>query len=223
MKLTKEEIQYIDQYVQKSGIKWFDLKVELVDHLTHKTENVLNQNPNLDFKEALYQAKLSFGSKGFKPIILEKTKQIERRFFKDVFRYFKSFFTVPKIIITVAITLFLIGMYTRLKDKDLFFISLIGVLFICAIVFFFNAYKRKKLNNNLSLTLSHMLQFSSLINTMVILLNLGYSILRNDLIKDNNYIFFICIWLVMFLIALSIENVSKKIYANQKRLYFKYL
>ncbi len=29
-KLSREEIQYIDQYVQKSGIKWFDLKVELV-------------------------------------------------------------------------------------------------------------------------------------------------------------------------------------------------
>ena len=68
-----------------------------------------------------------------------------------------------------------------------------------------------------------MLQFSTLINSMAIFLNFAYSIFKNDLVKGNNYVFFISIWLVMFLIALSIENVSKKIYANQKRMYYKYL
>ena len=223
MKLSQSQIQYLDNYVQKSGIKWFDLKIELTDHMIGKTEEILTRIPDLDFEEAVKKAKLTFGSKGFRPIILEKTKQIERQFYKDVFMHFKSFFTIPKIIITVLITLFLFGLYPRLMDKDLFFTSLIGVLFICAILFFFNAYKRKKLKNNLSLTLSHMLQFSTLINSIAIFLHFAYSIFKNDLVKGNNYVFFISIWLVMFLIALSIENVSKKIYANQKRMYYKYL
>ena len=194
MKLSQSQIQYLDNYVQKSGIKWFDLKIELTDHMIGKTEEILTRIPDLDFEEAVKKAKLTFGSKGFRPIILEKTKQIERQFYKDVFMHFKSFFTIPKIIITVLITLFLFGLY-----------------------------QRKKLKNNLSLTLSHMLQFSTLINSMAIFLNFAYSIFKNDLVKGNNYVFFISIWLVMFLIALSIENVSKKIYANQKRMYYKYL
>ena len=28
MNLTKDQIQYIDTYVEKSGIEWFDLKID---------------------------------------------------------------------------------------------------------------------------------------------------------------------------------------------------
>jgi len=95
MKLSQSQIQYLDNYVQKSGIKWFDLKIELTDHMIGKTEEILTRIPDLDFEEAVKKAKLTFGSKGFRPIILEKTKQIERQFYKDVFMHFKSFFTIP--------------------------------------------------------------------------------------------------------------------------------
>ena len=81
MKLTIDQIQYIDTYVEKSGIEWFDLKIELVDHLADAAAQILEDNPKLPFEDAVTKAKIAFGTKGFRPLITNRTKQIEKSFY----------------------------------------------------------------------------------------------------------------------------------------------
>ncbi|WP_299524257.1 hypothetical protein [Winogradskyella sp.] len=39
MELTKEQIQYIDNYLKDKGIKYWDVRIEMVDHLVSDMEN----------------------------------------------------------------------------------------------------------------------------------------------------------------------------------------
>jgi hypothetical protein len=38
MKLTKEQIQYIDNRLKKEGIKYWDIRIEMIDHVVSDLE-----------------------------------------------------------------------------------------------------------------------------------------------------------------------------------------
>lgn len=225
MTLQQEHIQIIDNYIEKSGIVWLDLKLELVDHFVLKVEDTLSHHPELDIHAAIHKVKLGFGPKGFTPIINERRKHIEKQFFKSVFKHFKSFVTLPKIIFTLLLTYGLIRSYSLIaaRDKEWFFIGLIMVLFFASVNFIFNAYNRRKIANSKLLVLHHMQQFSSLANTLAAGLNLLYIILKKDFLEHNNYMLFISIWVIMFLFSVSIEVISKQIFKQQQSIYSKYI
>ncbi|MBT8243822.1 MAG: hypothetical protein HKP48_09110 [Winogradskyella sp.] len=42
MKLTKDEIQFIDNYLKRNGIKYWDIRLEMIDHLVSDIESVDN-------------------------------------------------------------------------------------------------------------------------------------------------------------------------------------
>ena len=45
MKLSKEQIQYIDEYLNRSGVQFWDVRLELLDHFsTGIEEKMTNEN-----------------------------------------------------------------------------------------------------------------------------------------------------------------------------------
>ena len=48
-KLTKENIQFIDSYLKKKGVKYLDVRVELIDHLSTAFEENSNYGLLIDF------------------------------------------------------------------------------------------------------------------------------------------------------------------------------
>lgn len=40
--LSHEELEYINEYVQNSGVEWYDLRQELVDHIAIKLKYLLD-------------------------------------------------------------------------------------------------------------------------------------------------------------------------------------
>ena len=221
-KLTKVQIQYLDTYIEKSGIEWFDLKVELVDHMSEKTIAILENNPELEFEKAVTKAKISFGTKGFRLIIVSRTKQIESAFYKRVFKYMLSFFTLPKIILTLTLTYVLIMIYDSVEDLNLFFNGLVVILFIFTVVFFWLSYKRKTIDKKKHLSLSHMQSVSQFVNFLAQVFSFSVTILGSVLYKGYNPFIFIVLWVVSFLFCIASEVVSRQIYKDQKALYYKY-
>ncbi len=51
MKLTREQIQFIDQYLLKSEVFFVDTRMELTDHIASAVEEKM-QSENLDFYDA---------------------------------------------------------------------------------------------------------------------------------------------------------------------------
>ena len=49
--LTKEEIQFIDNYLKNSGVEYIDTRAEVVDHVASEIENRFIENNTSDFYE----------------------------------------------------------------------------------------------------------------------------------------------------------------------------
>lgn len=107
MRLSQLQIQQLYTFTQKHYVEWYDVQTELVDHLANGIEEHLKQNPNATFDSALNSEFKKFGIMGFSDVIEEKTKALNKRYRKLVWKYFKDFFRLPKIILT----LFLIWVY----------------------------------------------------------------------------------------------------------------
>lgn len=222
MNLTTDQIQYIDIYVEKSGIEWFDLKIELVDHLADATAQILEDNPEIAFEAAVTKAKLAFGTKGFKPLITNKTKQIESAFYNRVFKYLITFFSLPKIIITAALMYVLVSLYKVLENKENFLFSLVGVLFVFTILSFWWSYRRKTIDNKKHLSLSYMQSVSQIVNMLAQLFSFSLTLFKSSLIEGQGALWFIVLWVISFLFCIASEVVSRQIYKDQKSLYYQY-
>ena len=169
MKLTTEQIQQIDDYIAACDIKWYDVKMELVDHFATSLESKLEENPTLDFKQAIVDEHKSFSDQGFKKLLNTKTKAVEKQFYKQVFKHLKSFFKLPKVIISISVFYVLTLIMNYIPNKEYFFAGLTAVLFLVAIVLLIRikVEKRKKKESFLILNMTNL--FFQLFNFLVIL------------------------------------------------------
>lgn len=61
MKLTKEEIKFIDNYLKKNDVKFWDVRLELLDHIVSAVEDKIGDE-GISFNEALLEVHCGFGN-----------------------------------------------------------------------------------------------------------------------------------------------------------------
>ncbi|MEM6685995.1 MAG: hypothetical protein AAF617_09455 [Bacteroidota bacterium] len=105
VKLTKQQLQYIDAYLERSGITYWDVRTELLDHIASAVEEKMTTEHS-SFEAALEAVSISFGNhmrngyvlnsdnsawvsvgvfsdgEGFKKLQKEKRKQINKKYTK---------------------------------------------------------------------------------------------------------------------------------------------
>ncbi|MFS4492784.1 hypothetical protein [Maribacter sp. 2308TA10-17] len=91
MKLSNEQIQYIDNYLQFLNVKHLDVRVELIDHLASEFETT----SEFVLLEDFIRTKKTFVKQFQKDLHTKKHWAYQKRLFKRIFRYF----TKPKYII----------------------------------------------------------------------------------------------------------------------------
>jgi len=62
MKLSEQQIHYINHYLQRSGLQYWDVRMEILDHIVLAVEERL-QTSSLSFEEALVEVVNGFGNK----------------------------------------------------------------------------------------------------------------------------------------------------------------
>jgi hypothetical protein len=67
-----EQIEYVENYIISNDIKWYELQVELTDHMVTSMEELGKKR--LTFHQVKYYAEDKFGRNGFKAIEEERTK-----------------------------------------------------------------------------------------------------------------------------------------------------
>jgi len=169
MKLTKEQIQQIDDYILACGIKWFDVRAELVDHFATSLENKLDETSKLDFKQTIIIEHKSFSDVGFKKLLEIKKKAVEKQFYTQVFTHLKTFFKLPKVIISISVFYVLTLIMNYVSNKEYFFEGLTAILFLVAIVFFIRIAIEKREKKESFLILNRTTFFVQLFNFLVIL------------------------------------------------------
>ncbi|WP_430410871.1 hypothetical protein [Kordia sp.] len=88
MKLTKDEIQTIDEYLQRSGVSYWDVRIELLDHFIEAIEEKI-ATTELSFDEALMEVTVAFGNDIQERHLLNRDKTVV--LFSGIFSNNKGF------------------------------------------------------------------------------------------------------------------------------------
>lgn len=103
MTLTKEQIDQLFQFCEKQGVQYYDVQVEIVDHIAENIENNMDQDPS-KFEDELEKSVITFGrASQFKKIEVEKENQLKRKARNLQLSYISQYFRWPSIITTAAI------------------------------------------------------------------------------------------------------------------------
>ena len=98
MKLTQEQTDYIFNYVASFDIKWYELQVEITDHMVSSMEEIWEKDPELTFHQVKHYAENEFGRNGFKAIEEERTQILRKEFRKAQWKMVVEYLKFPKII-----------------------------------------------------------------------------------------------------------------------------
>lgn len=153
--LTDTQINELFAFCKRHYVHYYDVQVELVDHLANAIEEKINANPSLSFEKALDEVYKTFGYKGFAGIVSAKTTAINKQYRKLRYKLFFEYFTWPKAMFTLMLFFSLLTLKVLIPTE--FHYELIGILGIAFLIFegfFDNKAKKffKKQNQRLLLT-----------------------------------------------------------------------
>lgn len=214
-KLTKEQIDRLSKFTERKYVEWYDVQVELVDHLANGIEKQWETDKNVSFDEALNTEFKKFGIFGFNDLVEEKTKALNKHYRNNVWIYFKAFFRLPKIIITVFFVWTLFRLLDALSDKT----HVMSVLVVIAFsIYLFHLIKFKiKVRKRLKQTGKKWLFEKTVFDLGGLMYILNIGIWLQPLFKsDRNWTFIselivsLCIVLYFLVLYVSIKVVPDK-------------
>ena len=103
MKLTAFQIQQLFLFTEKKYVKYYDLQVELVDHLAIRIEEEMSANNKINFEQALEKVYTDFGIFGFSKVVQEKEQQFVRMGRRLLRKELLHFFRWPEIMLVAFI------------------------------------------------------------------------------------------------------------------------
>lgn len=96
--LTFGQIQELENLCYAEGIYFYDIRIEMTDHLAQGIEQKMAQQPTLTFEEAKRETAQSLGVYGFHKIVEEKEALIANALRTRQRTLFWEYFTLPKLI-----------------------------------------------------------------------------------------------------------------------------
>lgn len=113
--LQQEQIDRLFQFCRQHYIHFYDVQVELVDHLASSIEHAMESRPGLGFGAALEQAYRDLGGyRGMQRIQEERKRSVAKANFRLKWKLFCAYFRWPKAILTVTVTLLVYVLTTQL-------------------------------------------------------------------------------------------------------------
>jgi lysylphosphatidylglycerol synthetase-like protein (DUF2156 family) len=104
-KLTDIEIEKLFVFTKKHYVDYYDLQLELVDHLSNGIEAQWQENATLSFNDALQKEFKKFGIFGFTDLVDERRAKMCKRYNKLILTILKTYITLPKVIVSVMLFL----------------------------------------------------------------------------------------------------------------------
>ena len=77
--ITEVQYESLFAFCRKHYVQYYDVQVELVDHLAEAIEEKLKLNPKLNFEQALDSVYAGFGIKGFADIVATRMEMISKK------------------------------------------------------------------------------------------------------------------------------------------------
>jgi hypothetical protein len=103
MKLTSQHIEQLYKFTRQHFVEHFDVQTELVDHLANDIEQIWQEQPNLSFEQARDISFKKFGVFGFMDVLEARTNSLNKKYWKLILDFFRTFFRLPQLLTTLAI------------------------------------------------------------------------------------------------------------------------
>ena len=162
MELSKEQIKFIDHRLENDGINYWDIRIEMLDHVVSDVEKHLNiSHNNYQFEELVQDAFVSLGWKenfngGSLDHVFQKTlKNYGNNSRKLFVGFYKAFFKDFKNILFIGLFwLYLLFIHENSQIMKYTFFVFFFILSIGLISYMikYNIFKSVKLNSLFSLT-----------------------------------------------------------------------
>jgi hypothetical protein len=133
MKLNSEQIERLYHFTRQHYVEYYDLQSELVDHLANAIEQQWRENPKLSFEDALHREFKKFGVFGFMDVVEKRQAYLTKKYNRLVLSNLKVFFSIPKIIGTIA-SVAMVFILLKFLQKD---IPLLQIIFALLTIIFF--------------------------------------------------------------------------------------
>lgn len=101
--LTHEQIDLLYAFCRKKYVRYYDVQVELVDHLANAIEERMAAQPDLSFENALQDVYKGFGKTGFAPLLRQKEKAVAKFNSRLMWGFFKAQLRWPKILMVLLV------------------------------------------------------------------------------------------------------------------------
>ena len=212
--LTNHQVEAIRNNICKRGVETIDLEYEMVDHIATAVEEKMDEGSS--FYDAFKAVMISFGPYGMEKLQKERNKKLIREGWKLAFQYFKTYFRLPKIILTIAIVLGLYSIYTLSSNAVFIF----EVLYITSVVVslgfvVYDSWKMRHKNFSQLLIVGRLYYITS-----VLPLNF-YGIFSNHLVYSMiGSVAFLSIHIIIQLISFEMKRGIMKDLAEQYKMAF---
>jgi hypothetical protein len=212
MKLTEEQVKQLFAFCEKKYVRYYDLQVELVDHLAERIEEEMSQDPKLAFEAARDKVYKGFGLFGFAHIVRDREIELGRQNKKLWWKELLSYFTWPRIVLsaTIFLVFFTLGELLTPSAKAI-------VAFLCwtvCNVFFYRDMGKYRKKEKKSLMLTMYYPASSMIAPVFIFEQL---LIFGEEIRNNFLFAAITMFCILFqLIAIEL---NKRMYTKARELY----
>jgi uncharacterized membrane protein len=218
-KLTAEQVEYIANYIESRDIKWYELQVELTDHMVSSMEELWAKDPELTFYQVKQYAEEKFGRNAFKAIEKERKPILQKEFDKKQRRMVADYLKFPKIVgsILFAFVAFKVSFYFDSPSKYLSVLFASSYIFGLPMIYLFH--KNRKIKGKSFLTMESVNPFL----IFIVFPNLGMSMISPMKEELNQYsvlmLAFCSLWVIGILFIISATYIQTKTVENIKKQY----
>lgn len=101
--LSQEQLKELVRFIHSRGFREPAVVLEVLDHFACKVEELLAAKPDMQFYQAMVDAHMSFGVRGFYPLSESFYEQTKKKYKKLFWKNFKSLLSKPLTLIALPI------------------------------------------------------------------------------------------------------------------------
>tara|TARA_R110002124_G_scaffold223522_2_gene388840 strand:- start:1718 stop:2389 length:672 start_codon:yes stop_codon:yes gene_type:complete len=220
MKLTNQQIEYVSDYIESKDILWYELQVELTDHMVTSMEEFWAKDPDLTFHQVKHYAEDKFGRNGFKAIEKERMQILKKEYRSAQWKMIASYLKFPKIIASI-LAVYLIYQGAFYFDNITVYVRILfGTLMSLSLLSILNWYRFKKIDGKRFLAL----ESAYIMNNSALMLSFYPFILAKEFREnfETNHLLFVpfcCAVVLGFLLVYTGRHLTNKLVLDIKKQY----
>lgn len=220
MKLTAEQIEYVSNYIKSFDIKWYELQVELTDHMVTSMEEIWEKDPELTFNQLKLNAANKFvGDSSFKSIQEVRKRILQKEYRKVQWKMITEYLKFPKIFGSILLVYLAYTFSAYFVSPQKYLAVLFCSLLLIGLPSLYYWWKSKEIDGKIFLTLETLNP-----NPWVFSFpSLGMGItrqLKQELLQYQWLVLlFCCIWVLGILISVTAIHLQRKTIVNIKKQY----